>query len=164
MNIIKLSPSYHEQLKNLIDIVVTTMENKNWLISLTEDEIKNIFNNEKAMIYGIVNENNLVAISGLFFEESDFMEITKILKIDNYKVAEISESMTLPQYRGNNYMLTINTLILKEAKDLGFDYLIATAAPQNIASNKSLTKLGMNCICQINRYGKYLRNCYMIKL
>ena len=55
-------------------------------------------------------------------------------------------------------------MLVKEAKHRGFEYLIATAAPENIASNKSLLKLGMKCVCQINRYGKYLRNCYMMKI
>ena len=164
MNISKLETRYHNQLKDLIDIVVNTMENKNWLIALSKNEIENIFNNENAVIYGMIDGNKLLAISGLFFDESDFIEITKTLNIDHFKVAEISESMTLPQERGNNYMFMINSILVKEAKQMGFDYLIATAAPENIASNKSLTKLGMKCACQINRYGKYLRNCYVMKI
>lgn len=165
MNIIKLTSTYHNQLKDLNNIVVSSMENPNWLISLTRDELENIFNNKTAIVYGMINDDNkLISVSGLFFDESDFIDITKILKIDKFKVGEISESMTIPQARGNNYMLEINNVILKEAKSMGFEYLIATADPENIASNKSLTKLGMECICQINRYGKYLRNCYMIKI
>ena len=72
--------------------------------------------------------------------------------------------MTLPKARGNNYMLKINTALLSVAKELGFEYLIATAHPDNTPSNHSLQKLGMECKGQFYRYGKFLRNYYLMKI
>ena len=48
--------------------------------------------------------------------------------------------------------------------ELGFEYVIATAHPENGSSKHSLEKLGMTTRVCFNRYGKYLRDCYIIKL
>ena len=63
-----------------------------------------------------------------------------------------------------NFMLRINEKLLDRAKDLGIEYLVATAHPENVASNKSLGKLGMECKGQFMRYGKYLRNYLVMKI
>lgn len=164
MNIKPLEKSFHNQLKELVRVTVSELSNPNWLIALTDKEIDNIFETQNALVYGAIKNDKLLAISGLFFDESDFIEIVKLLNIENKKVAEIAECMTLPEARGNNYMLKINTELLAKAKDLGFEYLIATAHPDNIASNTSLKKLGMTCSGQFYRYEKYLRNYYILKL
>lgn len=164
MKIELLTRKSHQKLKDLITTVDQYLNNPEMLIVLTKEEIENIFNNKNAMMYGLFENDELVSISGLFFDESDFYDIVKLLNIENTKVAEIAECMTLPKARGNNYMLKINQVLLNRAKELGVDYLIATAHPDNISSNKSLTKLGMQCNGQFYRYGKYLRNYYVIKV
>lgn len=164
MEIIKLSKDYNEQLINLINITVQNLEKPEWLIALTKEELEKIWTNPKVIIYGAVDNGKLLAISGLFFDESDYLDIMKLLNIENNKVVEIAECMTLPSARGNNLMLKINTILIQEAQKLGFDYIIATAHPDNISSNKSLQKLGMESNVQFLRYGKYIRNCYMLKI
>ena len=164
MKIEKLSDKHKNQLKDLIQITVKNLEKPEWLITLSDEEIENIFDNPKVVMYGAIEENKLLAISGLFFDETDYLDIMQLLRIENYKVAEIAECMTHPSARGNNLMLKINSIIMQDAKELGFEYLIATAHPDNISSNKSLSKLGMQNHSQIHRYGKYLRNCYIIKV
>lgn len=164
MEIKQLTKEFQNQLNTLVKTTIQNMTNPDWLIALTDEEIDNIFDNKNAVIYGMVEEKKLLAMSGLFFDESDFLEIIKLLKIENCKVAEIAECMTFPKYRGNNYMLKINLSLLQKARKLGFEYVIATAHPDNIASNKSLQKLGLKCYGQIFRYGKFLRNYYMLKL
>jgi RimJ/RimL family protein N-acetyltransferase len=131
---------------------------------MTNDEIDNVFENKNVLLYGIIENEKLLSISGLFSDESDFLDIKKLCDIENSKVAEIAECMTLPEARGNNFMLKINNYLLKHAKDIGYEYLIATAHPDNTASNHSLQKLGMICKGQFYRYGKYLRNYYLMKI
>ncbi|MBQ8425139.1 MAG: GNAT family N-acetyltransferase [Clostridia bacterium] len=164
MEITRLTKNYHSQLKNLINIVSSSLPNPEWLIVMTNDEINNVFENKNALLYGIIENEKLLSISGLFFDESDFLDIEKLCDIKGSKVAEIAECMTLPEARGNNYMLKINNSLLKKAKELGYEYLIATAHPDNTASNHSLQKLGMICKGQFYRYGKYFRNYYLIKI
>lgn len=163
MSIIKLDHQHHNQLKNLIATIKKDID-PNKLIIIPQDQIETIFNNNTTIIYGVVEQNNLLAMSGLFWDESDYLDIKRILNIQNSKVAEIAECLVLPNARGNNYMLKLNQCLLEEAKKLGFEYVIATAHPQNYASHKSLIKLGMTTNKQFNRYDKYLRNIYYIKL
>ena len=164
MEIIKLTKNYHNQLKNLINNISTALTNPEWLIVMTNEEIENVFENKNVIMYGITENEKLLSISGLFYDESDFLDIEKLCNIEGSKVAEIAECMTLPEARGNNYMLKLNNSLLLKAKELGFEYLIATAHPDNTASNHSLQKLGMVCMGQFYRYGKYLRNYYLIKI
>ena len=164
MEILQLNEHYISQIKKITNSVIANLPNPDWLICLTNDEIDNLFINPNVIMYGLVSNNKLLSISGLFFDESDFFDITKLLNIPSNKVAEIAESMTLPNARGHNYMLKINQELKTHATILGFEYLIATAHPDNIASNKSLQKLGMKCYGQFLRYGKYLRNYYLLKL
>lgn len=163
MEIKKLTKNYHEQLKNLIQIVSCEID-KEKLIVISNEEIEHIFENPSAIVYGAVENGKLLAISGLFFDESDYFEIMELLNIKNKKVAEIAECMVLPEARGNNLMFKINQMLIIEAQKLGFEYVIATAHPENISSKHSLEKLGMTTRVCFNRYGKYLRDCYIIKL
>ena len=57
-------------------------------------------------------------------------------------------------------MREINSVIMSEAKNQGFVYLVATAHPDNIASNTSLSKLGLSYKKTVVRTGGYLRNVY----
>lgn len=164
MEIKKLEKSCHEEFKYLIKIVVENLPKKEWLITPTNEELENIFENERIDYWGVFDNGKLVAISSLSFDKTDFFEIVKLLGLEQNKVAEIAECMTLQEARGNNYMFKINNVLVKRAKEMGFEYLIATAHPDNIASNSSLKKLGMKVAGQFYRYGKYYRNYLVMKI
>lgn len=164
MEIRRLEQKDYEAFKALIETVVENLEVKEWLIVPTSGEMTNLLKDNKAEFWGMFDAGVLLSISCLSFDDDDFAEIIKLLKIENHKVAEISECMTLPIARGNNFMLKINKQIVKIAKDKGFDYLIATAHPDNIASNSSLKKLGMTVGGKFYRYGSHLRNYFVMKL
>ena len=100
----------------------------------------------------------------LFYDEEDFADIVKLLGLEGCRVAEIAECMTLPLSRGNNFMFKINSVLVQRAKEKGIEYLIATAHPDNNASNHSLQKLGMKIKGQFYRYGKYYRNYLVMKI
>lgn len=53
-----------------------------------------------------------------------------------------------PQYRGNNYAYLACKLLFNEAIKLGFHSLIITCDPGNIASKKTIEKLGAKFIEQ----------------
>ncbi len=164
MKIQQLSHNHLKDLKQIIDIALKNITNPKWFIPLDPSNIDNIFDLNICNIYGIFDNDKLLAISGLFWDESDYQDIKQLLNIQNAKVAEIAECITIPQARGNNYMLKLNQLLVQKAKELGYQYLIATAHPDNIASNKSLQNLGMTSNKQFYRYDKFLRNIYCIKL
>lgn len=164
MEIKRLEKCHHGQLKDMFKTIVEGLPSKDLLIVPTEEEIECIFKNCKCEFWGLFDKNNLVAVSSLSVDNDDFFEITRLLGIEENRVAEIAECMTLPEARGNNFMLRINEKLLDRAKDIGVEYLVATAHPENVASNKSLGKLGMECKGQFMRYGKYLRNYLVMKI
>ena len=46
----------------------------------------------------------------------------------------------MPEYRRKGIMKDLQKLLISEAKKLDYDYLVVTAHPQNIASNKTILK------------------------
>ena len=81
------------------------------------------------------------------------------LNIQTNYCAEIGASMTLKSARGKKCMLNINKKI-KLSKDKGLKYIIATAHPDNIASNISLRNLNMKFIKEFSRQS-FPRNLYI---
>ena len=71
--------------------------------------------------------------------------------------------MVLPEYRGQNLMLDVNNALLNVAKEMGIDYFVATVHPDNIASNRSVQKMGMQLKTTITRTGGYERNVYLLE-
>ena len=164
MEIIRLTKENHNQFKEIIKVVVDNLEDKDMLIVISDKEQDEIFENKRAAVFGAVENQELLAISGLFWDESDFQEIVELCDISGAKVAEIAECMTLPNARGRGIMLAVNKQLCAYARQQGFDYLIATAHPANKASDATLKKLGMKCQGQFMRYGQYIRNYYLLKL
>lgn len=153
-----------EEFKQLIESVIKNLPKKEWLIVPTNEQIADAFNTDKVVYWGLFEKGKLLSISSLSFDKEDFLEIVRLLQIENDKVAEIAECMTLLEARGNNYTLKINKELVKIAKEMGVKYLIATAHPDNIASNVSLKKLGMSEKGQFYRYETYLRNYFVMKI
>ena len=164
MEIKKIEKSYHKELKGLIKTVAKALPKKEWLITPSEEAIENLFESELFDYWGVFENDKLLAISSLSYDEEDFADIVKLLGIEGKNVAEIAECMTLPQARGNNFMFKINSVLFQRAREKGIEYLIATAHPDNNASNHSLQKLGMEIKGQFYRYGKNLRNYLVMKL
>lgn len=71
--------------------------------------------------------------------------------------------MTLPTSRSKGYMLNLNKELLEVAKTKKIKYILATAHPENISSNKSLQNLGMNFIKEFTRHN-FPRNLYILEL
>lgn len=82
------------------------------------------------------------------------------LNIQTNYCAEIGASMTLKSARGKKCMLNINKKLMEVAKDKGLKYIIATAHPDNIASNISLRNLKMKFIKEFSRQS-FPRNLYI---
>ncbi len=50
------------------------------------------------------------------------------------------------------------------AKDMGFDYVISMAHPENLGSKKSLMKLGLEYVKTTKVNNGFLRDIFMMKL
>ena len=163
--IIRLTKAHHKDFVNINKVIRETITNSSWFMPISIDHLENIFDaNSTLVVYGAEVDGKIACVSAYDTDKEEWCELTRALGIESDKVAEIGCSMTLPEYRGKNLMHKVNLELVKDAKQKGFEYLVATAHPDNVASNKSLAKLGMECKAQIVRANKYLRNVYMIKL
>jgi predicted acetyltransferase len=71
--------------------------------------------------------------------------------------------MTLATSRSKGYMLNLNKKLLEVAKTKKIKYILATAHPENISSNKSLQNLKMKFIKEFTRHN-FPRNLYILEL
>lgn len=159
MLIRQLTVKDKEELMNLIDIIEDKLVDKTWWLPIDDKSRSNFFNEDWCTFYGVFENNKLIAASALFLDDYEFGEVADHIKSTyNGKFGEIGRCMVLPEYRGNNYVYKINLELVKIAKKLKLDYIIATAHPENLASNKSLEKLGMNKVAYIVKEEIYPRN------
>lgn len=135
-----------------------------FFIPFTEIEIEKDFSPEaKDILLGIFEKDQLVAVSGLLYDLSDFYDLPELQGYDFQQMAEIGGCMTSPRHRNNGYMRMINENILKTAQQQQLRYLVATAHPDNIPSNSSLQRLGMKWFGHFQRHN-YPRNLYFLDL
>ena len=137
-----------------------------FFIPFSAMEIERNFSPEaQDILLGIFENGQLVAVSGLLFDLSDFKELDALKgkDLDLQRTAEIGGCMTSPGHRNNGYMRMINECILRTAKERKLRHLIATAHPHNLPSNTSLRKLGMQLLTVIERHS-YPRNLYLLDL
>ncbi len=164
IEIVPLTKANHEDFIRINRIVRKTLTNSSWFMPFSEENLAKVFDDGSTLtVYGAVEDGKVVALSLFDSDEGEWGEIADALKISG-KIVELGGSMVLPEARGRNLMYEINFALLDRARQDKFDYVVATAHPDNLASNRSLQKLGMECKAKIIRAGKYLRNVYMIKL
>ncbi|MFW2567902.1 GNAT family N-acetyltransferase [Aliarcobacter butzleri] len=165
MKILKLDKKYKNDFIHINNTTKEYLSNPSFFIEFfTENEINSFLATEdKAIFYGVIENEKLVAISGLFFEIEDFLDELKLLNINPKDIAEIGACMTLPTSRSKGYMLNLNKELLKIAKTKKIKYILATAHPENISSNKSLQNLKMKFIKEFTRHN-FPRNLYILEL
>ena len=96
--------------------------------------------------------------------QDKLQEYIDILDLNGYKVCELGGNLVLPEYRGNGIMYKLIQLQSKLAKDMGFDYIISMAHPDNIGSKKNLMKLGLEYVKTTTVNETFLRDIFMMKL
>ncbi|MCD7971626.1 MAG: GNAT family N-acetyltransferase [Candidatus Azobacteroides sp.] len=165
MQIERLTEEYKQALIEINRITVDQLSNASYYIPFTEKEVEASFDGSgKVILYGIMDDGRLAAVSGLFFDVSDLSGELASLGINSAETVEIGGCMTLPDYRNKGYMLALNKELLQVARQKGCTYVVATAHPDNSASNRSLGNAGMERLKVFYRKGDYLRNLYGMKL
>jgi len=84
--------------------------------------------------------------------------------LEDYKVCELGGNLVLPEYRGNGITTKLQTIEMELAKDLGYDYIISMAHPDNIGSCKTLERVGLEFVKETRLSNGFLRKLYMLKL
>lgn len=100
----------------------------------------------------------------LYVKQEFLKEFKDVMGIPDKKVAELGGNLILPEARGQGIMFEMIKKQLGDAKRLGFDYIISMAHPDNVASLKSLKKLGLEYVKTDKVANGHLRDIYWLKL
>ena len=161
MTIRKLKSSDREAFFQLSKTVVEALENKDFLIPMTEEEADTTFRDDsKDVVLGAFIDDRLVATLGLFLDIRDYEEVLPE-NCHSLNGAEIGEAMVSPELRRNGLMNKLWTSLNDIIQDSDLDFLLATAHPDNI-SNRLMQKDGFKLYKVFKRRG-YTRNMYFRK-
>lgn len=167
MNLVykKIQKRDKEQLFKLIEEVLGDLEDKQWFIPYEQWELNSMFDETNyAPLYGAYDGEKLVGMAQLYVSQKMLADFKKEFKLENYRVCELGGNLVLSEYRGNGITTRLQTIELQLAKDLGFDYIISMAHPDNIGSCRMLEKVGLNFVKETKLSNGFLRKLYMLKL
>lgn len=160
----RLLPSDRPLHEQMSQVIVANLPRQDFLIPMTPEEYEDTFvEGSTDIVYGLFDQDELIATSSLLHDVRAYASQPEVADILTHRCAEIGECMVLPSHRGQGLMLQLNQLLKKDAQRLGIEYMLATAHPENVASNKSLQKLGFQLVKTFDRHG-YLRNLYVMKV
>lgn len=160
----EIDKSDERQLRDLIKNVLEGLENKQFFIPYADWELESLYDKTYAPIHGAYDKEKLVGMAQLYIKEDFLKEYIEILGLQGYKVCELGGNLVLPEYRGKGIMYELIKIQAKLAKDMGFDYIISMAHPDNIGSKKTLMKLGLEYVKTTTVNETFLRDIFMMKL
>lgn len=167
MNLIlkKVEEKDKEQLFKLIDIVLKGLPNQAYFIPYEQWELDSMFDDVNyAPLYGAYDGDKLVGMAQLYISQDMLDDFKKEFNLTDYKVCELGGNLVLPEYRCMGITTKLQTMELELAKKLGFDYIISMSHPDNIASCKTLEKIGLEFVKETKLSNGFLRKLYMKKL
>ena len=134
----------------------------NFWLPITEASWENFLNDDWTYFVGAFDDNKLIAAVGLFLNENEYEESQVLLKLQEYKIAEIGRAMVLTSYRGKGLMSEIILRLIRYSKQINIKYLIATAHPNNYPSIKSLEVIGMKYVKPCIKKAKYPGDIFLM--
>ena len=156
----KIEEKDKEQLFKLIDVVLKGLPDQAHFIPYEQWELDSMF----APLYGAYDGEKLVGMAQLYISQDMLADFKEEFGLTEFKICELGGNLVLPEYRGNGITTKLQTMELQLAKDLGFDYIISMAHPDNIGSCKTLEKVGLEFVKQTTLSNGFLRKLYMLKL
>lgn len=145
-------------------VIYEALPNKELLIPMTPEEYDDTYTDtNEDVVYGVFREGRLIATCSLLHDVRAYAVNPELKDLLKHPCIEIGECMVLPEYRGRSLMLHLNKLIKAEARRQDVCYMLATAHPDNKASNDSLRKLGYRIMKEFTRAGKR-RNLLLLDL
>ena len=148
----------------LIDRVLSNIPDGHF-IPYEQWELDSMFDEENyAPLYGAFDGDKLVGMAQLYVSQEMMAGFKKDFELEEYSVCELGGNLVLPEYRGMGIATTLQKMELEIAKERGFDYIISMAHPDNIASCKTLEKVGLKFYKTMSVANGFYRNLYMLKL
>ena len=129
-NIKKLTSEHKADFSQMNDATVDMLVDKSFLIPFSNEEIEDLFSdNAKDVVFGIFHENEMAAMSGLYFDLCDFESQKDYHDIIFSKTGEISGCMTPSEHRGIEYTFTLTKELTEVARELGLKHMVVTSHP-----------------------------------
>ena len=151
--------------RHVMDIVRGSLANDSWFIPMSEETMEGMFScNTTLTVYGAFVDGILAAIALIDTDVDEMADLTTAMNLPSNTGGELGACVVLPEYRGQHLMHLVCSHLVTVAKDMGLAYLVASAHPDNVASNRSLKKLGMEHRQTLVRGEKFLRNAYCLLL
>ena len=160
----RLKDDDENKLNALINVIETDLSDAAWWLPLKAKAKEHFFDLNWTIFQGAFDSGELVGACGLFLNPFEYGECADYIGASYNHTAEIGRCMVHPNYRGQNIMLSLNKILLKEAKNLNRTTIIATVHPDNISSNTSLIKLGMKVEKTIVKQKIYPRNILQMEI
>lgn len=140
----RLKAEDKEKLEQLIHIVERNLDNKMFWLPINDISRKHYFDESWTCFWGAFDNSKLIAAIGLFFNENEFGESKKALHLGEGEVAELGRALVDPMYRKRGIMSALAQELMKYAKEVGVESIIATTHPKNVGSIALLKGLGFD--------------------
>ncbi len=161
----KIEEKDKDQLFKLIDTVLSGLPNQEYFIPYEDWEYESMFDDVNyAPLYGAYDGDKLVGMAQLYVSQDMLKDFKDEFGLSEYKVCELGGNLVLPEYRGMGITTKLQTIEFELAKELGFDYIISMAHPDNIGSCKTLERVGLEFVRETRLSNGFLRRLYMKKL
>lgn len=160
----KIEEKDKEQLFDLIDVVLSGLPDQAHFIPYEQWELDSMFDESYAPLYGAYDGNKLVGMAQLYVSQDMLKDFKDEFGLSDYKVCELGGNLVLPEYRGLGITTKLQTMEMNLAKELGFDYIISMAHPNNIGSCKTLERIGLEFLKETTLSNGFLRRLYIKKL
>ncbi|SFP76778.1 Acetyltransferase (GNAT) domain-containing protein [Oscillibacter sp. PC13] len=160
----KIDVREKQELTELMNIIIAGLENKDFFLPFTAEEIDAMFDENNAVTYGAYNDGKLVATSQLYLGDEFVDEIKVALGIENVKAAEFGGVMVLKECRNKGIMKHFSSILVEEARKRGYDYIVACAHSENIPSNSAIMAIGAKLMKTGDLIGHCNRNMYLFNL
>ena len=160
----KIDVREKQELIELMNIVIDGLENKDFFFPFTPEEIDAMFNENNVVTYGAYDDDKLVGTAQLYLGDEFVDEIKTALGIGNAKAAEFGGVMVLKECRNKGIMKHFSAILVEEARNRDYDYIVAVAHFENIASNSAITAMGAKLMKTGDLNEHYNRNMYLLNL
>ena len=161
----KIEEKDKEQLFKLIDTVLGRLPDPSYFIPYEQWELDSMFDEVNyAPLYGAYDGGKLAGMAQLYVSQDMLDDFKKEFGLTEYRVCELGGNLVLPEYRGLGITTKLQSMEMELAKKLGFDYIISMAHPDNVASCKTLEKVGLDFVKETTLSNGFLRRLYMKKL
>lgn len=161
----KIEKKDKEQLFKLIETVLEGLESQEYFIPYEQWELDSMFDEVNyAPLYGAYDGDKLVGMAQLYVSQDMLKDFKIEFGLEDYKVCELGGNLVLHEYRGRGITTELQTIELNLAKELGFDYIISMAHPNNVGSCKTLERVGLEFVKETTLSNGFLRKLYMKKL